>query len=38
MLWRAPEGLPYPDDGDHAAAAEILAEEYAENINPTNES
>jgi len=32
LLWRAAEGLPYPDDGDHAAAAEELAEEYSEDI------
>ena len=35
LLWRAAEGLPHPDDGDHAAAAEILADEYAEEITPT---
>ena len=35
LLWRAAEGLPYPGDGDHAAAAEELAEEYAEEITPT---
>jgi hypothetical protein len=32
LLWRAAEGLPHPDDGDHAAAAEELAEEYTEEI------
>jgi hypothetical protein len=35
MLWRAAEGLPHPEDGDHAAAAEELAEEYAEELIPT---
>jgi hypothetical protein len=35
LLWRAAEGLPHPQDGDHAAAAEILAEEYAEELTPT---
>ena len=35
LLWRAAEGLPYPEDGDHAAAAQELADEYAEEITPT---
>jgi len=35
LLWRAAEGLPYPDDGDHAAAAQELAEEYFEEAPPT---
>jgi hypothetical protein len=35
LLWRAAEGLPHPQDGDHAAAAEELAEEYAEQLTTT---
>jgi hypothetical protein len=27
--------MPYPHDGDHAAAAEELAEEYAEELTST---
>jgi hypothetical protein len=35
MLWRAAEGLPHLEDGDHAAAAQELAEEYSEDATPT---